>query len=228
MDDLKPDVTLGEAAGCGGMAMDAAACSGKRRGRPRAFDPDAVLETVLELFWMNGFAATSLDDISDATGVSRPSLAAAFGDKQALYIKAMERYQGQITEQLDDVLTCDGTCTCLRDIIDRYFDVMIAAYTGESEHPLGCAFMCTALNEAPQHDSILEMLRGTIDGFDRRFEAFFILAREKGFLRADADPKIMTQMISGLTSNLLVRARAGAGRDDLQKIARATTGFLFA
>jgi TetR/AcrR family transcriptional regulator, copper-responsive repressor len=212
---------------CSGHAMDAAACSAKRRGRPRAFDPDAVLEKVLKMFWERGFAATSLDDIALATGVSRPSLAAAFGDKQALYIKAMERYQDGIKAQLDTVLTCDGTCTCLRDIIDRYFDVVIGAYTGEREHPLGCAFMCTALNEAPQHESILEMLQGTIESFDRRFEDFFTKAREKGFLRTDADPMVLTQMISGLTSNLLVRARAGAGRDELRKIASGTTAFLF-
>lgn len=227
MDDLKADLKLADTDYCSGHGMDIAACSAKRRGRPRAFDPDAVLEKVLKMFWERGFAATSLDDIALATGVSRPSLAAAFGDKQALYIKAMERYQDGIKAQLDTVLTCDGTCTCLRDIIDRYFDVVIGAYTGEQEHPLGCAFMCTALNEAPQHESILEMLQGTIESFDRRFEAFFTKARERGFLRTDADPMVLTQMISGLTSNLLVRARAGAGRDELRKIASGTTAFLF-
>ena len=229
MDDLNAkDLSLSDVVCCGGQAMDPAACSGtKRRGRPRAFDCDAVLETVLELFWERGFTATSLDDISAATGVSRPSLAAAFGDKQALYIKAMERYQDNIKAQLDTVLTCNGCADSMRGIINRYFDIMIRAYTGEAEHPLGCAFMCTALNEAPQHESILEMLQGTIEGFDRRFEDFFTLAKEKGFLRPDADPKILTQIISGLTSNLLVRARAGAGREELKAITDTTTAFLF-
>ncbi len=230
MDDLKAnELITADVACCGGQAMDAAACvSGKRRGRPRAFDCDAVLETVLEMFWEKGFAATSLDDISAATGVSRPSLAGAFGDKQAIYIKAMERYQDNIKAQLDTVLTCNGCADSMRGIINRYFDIMIRAYTGEAEHPLGCAFMCTALNEAPQHESILEMLRGTIEGFDRRFEDFFTLAKEKGFLRPEADPKILTQIISGLTSTLLVRARAGASPDELKKITDSTTAFLFA
>jgi AcrR family transcriptional regulator len=104
MDDVKPDMAVNalDAVCCAGQGTEAAcAAAAKRRGRPRAFDPDAVLETVLEMFWENGFAATSLDDISEATGVSRPSLAAAFGDKQSLYIKAMERYQSRIAEQLD-------------------------------------------------------------------------------------------------------------------------------
>ena len=228
--DAKPDVGFDLTPEfCGGEAVDAAACCAvvKKRGRPRAYDPDVVLEKALEVFWQKGFAATSLDDLVEATGVNRPSLYAGFGDKEALYLKAMERYQRQIADQLDEVLTCNGCTGGLRGIIRRYFDVMIRAYTGETQHPLGCAFMCTALTDAPQHESILEMLQGTIEGFDRRFETFFSTARAMGFLSPDADPKLLTQMISGLTSNLLVRARAGAGRAELERIVDSTTGFLF-
>ena len=220
--DLSPEFFSGEAA-------DAAACCAviRKRGRPRAYDPDEVLEKALEVFWMKGFAATSLDDLVEATGVNRPSLYAGFGDKEALYLKAMERYHRQIAEQLDQVLTCQGCTGGIRGIVRRYFDVMIRAYTGEAEHPLGCAFMCTALTDAPQHESILEMLQGTIEGFDRRFESFFSTAKAMGFLSAEADPKLLTQFICGMTSNLLVRARAGAGRPELEAIVDSTTGFLF-
>ena len=214
---------------CGGQAADAEACAGapRKRGRPRAFDPDSVLETVLEMFWMRGFANTSLDDIAAATGVSRPSLAATFGDKEALYLKAMERYRQGINEQLDAVLTCNGQNDTLRGILTRYFDIMIRSYTGETEECLGCAFMCTALNEAPRHESILSVLQNTIDEFDRRFEAFFVAAQSRGHIGANQDPKVMSQMITSLTSSLAVRARAGASREDLQKIVDSTTNFLF-
>ena len=227
MDDLKtfelPDVT------CGGQGTDAEACAGsvRKRGRPRAFDPDVVLETVLEMFWMRGFANTSLDDISAATGVSRPSLAATFGDKEALYLKAMERYRNGISDKLDLVLTCNGLNDNLRGIINRYFDIMISSYTGETEECLGCAFMCTALNEAPRHESIMSVLQGTIEEFDARFERFFTKAQELGHIGSNQDPKVMSQMITSLTSSLAVRARAGASRADLQKIVDATTNFLF-
>lgn len=225
MDDLKtielPDAT------CGGQGDAGACASARKRGRPRAFDPDVVLETVLEMFWMRGFANTSLDDISAATGVSRPSLAATFGDKEALYLKAMERYRNGISDQLDTVLQCTGQDGTLRDIVNRYFDVMIASYTGETEECLGCAFMCTALNEAPRHESIMSVLQGTIEEFDARFERFFTKARELGHIGSNQDPKVMSQMITSLTSSLAVRARAGASRADLQKIVDATTSFLF-
>lgn len=218
-----------DSAACGGQAADAGACAGalKKRGRPKAYDHDTVLEQALEVFWQKGFAATSLDDLVEATGVNRPSLYAGFGDKEALYIKAMEFYQNRLRAQLDGILTCNGQGDTVRAIVNRYFDILIRAYTGEADHPLGCAFMCTALTDAPQHESILDMLQRTIENFDRRFEDFFVAAQTWRCLSADANPKVLTQMISGLTQNLLVRARAGAGRAELSKIASETTAFLF-
>src|SRR5450755_4517751 len=65
----------------------------KRRGRPRAYEPDVALGRALDLFRKSGFAATSLDDLSTATGMNRPSLYGAFGDKRELYIKSHQRYR---------------------------------------------------------------------------------------------------------------------------------------
>ena len=232
MDEVKPSQT--DAVYCGGMAMDgdlstAAACDAiRRRGRPRAFDPKIVLEKALEVFWERGFTATSLDDLSEATGVSRPSLAAAFGDKEALYIKSMQLYRKGINDQLDQVLTCNGMNDSLLNIVRRYFDVMIATYTGESDSCLGCAFMSTAVNEAPRHESIMDMVQTAIAGFDQRFEEFFSQAQAMGCMQSNADPKVLSQMIVGLTANIGMRARAGATRAELQRIINDTTAFLFA
>jgi TetR/AcrR family transcriptional regulator, copper-responsive repressor len=231
--EVEAELELPETAECAGKAVDDAACAYARvsraraRGRPRAYDPGGVLDKALKVFWQKGFAATSLDDLVEATGVNRPSLYAGFGDKESLYLKAMQRYRARTDSQLDAVLTCSGQNDTVRSIIRRYFDIMIDTYTGEAEHPLGCAFMCTALNEAPQHESILEMLQNTIDQFDTRFETFFAQARDMGFIRQDQDPKALSQMIIGLTANLGVRARAGASREMLQDMVRGTTALLF-
>src|SRR6476660_5686734 len=66
-----------------------------RRGRPRQYDPDSALARAAAAFWKNGYAGTSLDDLAAATGMNRPSLYAAFGDKRDLYLKTLERYQQQ-------------------------------------------------------------------------------------------------------------------------------------
>lgn len=212
---------------CGDQALEASACCKRPRGRPRAYDPDLVLKKALHVFWQKGFAATSLDDLVEATGVNRPSLYAGFGDKEALYLKSMQHYRQRISEQLDTVLSCNGQGDSLSTIVGRYFDIMIGTYTGQSEHPLGCAFMCTALNEAPQHESILEMLQNTIEEFDVRFERFFTDAQTYGCLATHHDPKVLAQMIGGITANLGVRARAGASADELRLIAGNMTRMLF-
>ena len=225
MDDMKMTELAVEV--CGGQGEVQACEAVRRRGRPRAFDTKVVLEKVLDIFWERGFSATSLDDLAEATGVSRPSLAAAFGDKEALYIKAMQLYRSWISDQLDEVLTCRGCGDSLLTIIRRYFDVMIASYTGDNESCLGCAFMSTAVNEAPRHESIMDMVQTAIASFDQRFEVFFAEAQQHGFLKPGADPKILSQMVVGLTTNIGMRARAGASREELRRIIYETTAFLF-
>src|SRR5579862_814519 len=75
----------------------------KRRGRPRAYEPDVALGKALDLFRKDGFAATSLDDLSAATGMNRPSLYGAFGDKRELYIKSYQRYRDDARASLIEV-----------------------------------------------------------------------------------------------------------------------------
>src|SRR5271167_5225405 len=70
----------------------------RRRGRPRAFEPEAALGHAMDVFWKDGFAATSLDDLTAATGLNRPSLYGAFGNKRALYIQAYRRYREHVRD----------------------------------------------------------------------------------------------------------------------------------
>jgi TetR/AcrR family transcriptional regulator, copper-responsive repressor len=75
----------------------------KRRGRPRAFEPDIALGKALDLFRKDGFAATSLDNLSAATGMNRPSLYGAFGDKRELYIKSYQRYRQDARMAMNEI-----------------------------------------------------------------------------------------------------------------------------
>src|SRR3954462_2684599 len=75
----------------------------KRRGRPRAYQPEVALGKALDLFRKGGFAATSLDDLSAATGMNRPSLYGAFGDKRELYIKSYQRYREDARAAMIDI-----------------------------------------------------------------------------------------------------------------------------
>src|SRR5690349_12514878 len=88
----------------------------KVRGRPRSFDPDEALVRAIERFRTHGFAGTSLDDLSAATGIARPSLAAAFGDKRAMYLAAIDRLTMRVERQLQRL----GEAKLpLRDVVER-------------------------------------------------------------------------------------------------------------
>src|SRR5258708_23586226 len=81
----------------------------KRRGRPRAYQPEIALGKALDLFRTAGFAGTSLDDLSPATGMNRPSLYAAFVDKRDLYLKRHPRYRADARSAILDIITEERT-----------------------------------------------------------------------------------------------------------------------
>src|ERR1700753_2863841 len=97
----------------------------KRRGRPRAYQPDVALGKALDLFRKDGFAATSLDDLSTATGMNRPSLYGAFGDKRELYIKSYQRSRADARAAMGDIF-----CTELpiKKRLQRIFAVALDIY----------------------------------------------------------------------------------------------------
>src|SRR5947208_2040725 len=106
----------------------------RSRGRPRSYDPDGALARALDIFWENGFAATSLDMLSDATAMKRPSLYAAFGGKQEIYLKALARYHGVVRASFVDALERDGP---VREVLARYLAQAIDLYTSTAAKPRG-------------------------------------------------------------------------------------------
>src|ERR1700753_330231 len=91
----------------------------KRRGRPRAYDPQVAIARAAEVFWKAGYAGTSLDDLVAATGMNRPSLYAAFGDKRDLYLKTLAYYRDEGRALARDALAGDPS---LRVFLKRFYD----------------------------------------------------------------------------------------------------------
>jgi AcrR family transcriptional regulator len=112
-----------------------------RRGRPRQYDPDSALARAAAAFWKNGYAGTSLDDLAAATGMNRPSLYAAFGDKRDLYLKTLERYQQQ-SRALSAQLLADSAT--LREFLTRFYDGALELYRAGEAEARGCYSISTA------------------------------------------------------------------------------------
>ena len=135
----------------------------RARGRPRAYDPDRALAQAMGAFWDRGYAATSLDDISAATGMNRPSLYAAFGDKHAIYMKALERHYGAGTALRDALSYDEPLCDALR----RAYGRALAVYLSEEHGARGCFVIGTAATEAVTDPEVRRFLGELVAGARR-------------------------------------------------------------
>jgi AcrR family transcriptional regulator len=187
----------------------------KRRGRPRAYEPEVALGKALDLFRTTGFAATSLDDLSAATGMNRPSLYGAFGDKRELYIKTYQRYRANARAATGDIFRLDGP---LRQQLERIYAVALDIYLSGEDGPRGCFTVMTAGSEAVADPDIRAMVQNALTELDKAFAHCFRRAKEKGELPEHADPVVLAQLASATIHSIAIRARARAPRKELEAI----------
>lgn len=187
------------------------------RGRPRSFDAGATLEQATLAFWRQGYAATSMDDLSAATGLNRPSLYGAFGDKHDLYLQALRLY----TEQSDAAIAAALAGRPLRAGLQQVFELALQLYLPAGEAARGCLLIGTAATEAPRDEAIRRQLGDSLRGFTAAFEARLREAVETGELPAGTDAAMRAQLVSAVLHSMALRARAGDPRDALAALARA-------
>jgi len=183
------------------------------RGRPRAFDKGKALDTALELFWRHGYEGTSISLLAERIGINVPSLYAAFGNKESLFLRAIERYSelnGRIYHESFKKKTAR--------------EVALAILTGEAElvtqrgRPDGCLMVQGALATSPESEKISEMMAGMRGMAEKWMAERFERAKEENDLPADADPKSLASYIMTLNSGLAVQAKSGVGKKQLLKV----------
>ena len=195
----------------------------KRRGRPRAYEPEVALGKALDLFRKGGFAATSLDDLSAATGMNRPSLYGAFGDKRELYIKSYARYRTDARAAMIEIFRGEMP---IRERLKRVYAAALDIYVADTSDPKGCFTVMTAASEAVADPEIRAMV---LDGFaelDKAFASSFRRAREKGELPPSADPVVLAQLASATIHTIAIRARARVPRKELETIVKGAIGVM--
>ena len=172
-------------------------------GRPRGFDPEKALDAAICTFWKHGYEGASLEALTTAMGINRPSLYAAFGDKADLFEKAVRRYQatnwGAIGEALSAAPDIDS-------LIDGYFAAVRQNVGGEGS-PRGC-LVASVLGEASEADPRWRALASEVTNGGRET----IAASLRRFVPADAAAR--TASLMGVTTGgLAVLARSGASAD---------------
>jgi TetR/AcrR family transcriptional regulator, copper-responsive repressor len=187
----------------------------RRRGRPRAFEPETALTQAMDVFWKDGLAATSLDDLSAATGLNRPSLYGAFGDKRALYIQAYRQYRKHVNEAFAPLFAADQP---LREKLKHILITALDLYLSGEEGPRGCFTVLTAASDAIADPEIHALVAQAIDATDRAFTRLFGDARAAGELPVDADARRLARIASATIHTLSIRARARIPRAELLPI----------
>ena len=187
----------------------------KRRGRPRAYQPEVALGKALDLFRRDGFAATSLDDLSAATGMNRPSLYGAFGDKRELYIKSYQRYREEARAAMVEIFRQEMP---LRERLERIYASALTLYLSGETGPRGCFTVVTAASEAISDPEIRAMVLEGLTELDKAFANCFRRAKDKGELPQGADPAVLAQLASATVHTIAIRSRARVPRKELEAI----------
>ena len=182
-------------------------------GRPREFNIDKALERAMELFWRQGYEGTYLADLTRELGLTRPSLYAAFGSKEGLFLKALDLYEARAGYR-QAALSAPTAVAYARALLEGAADLH-----GDKRNPPGCLGVQGALACAPQSDSIRkELIRrrkmGESNILDRLKRA-----KAEGDLPPDANPADLARYLSIVIYGITIQAAGGATRKELRSAA---------
>jgi AcrR family transcriptional regulator len=183
-------------------------------GRPRAFDPDTALDRALEVFWRQGYEGTALSDLTEAMGINRPSLYGAFGNKDELFGRVLDRYVDGPGGYSARALQQPSAQAVVRELVYGAVEL-----TAGPKSPGGC--LCVRTVQAcgpearPARDrAVARRMAGEL-ALRQRLER----ARSEGDLSADADPATVARYVMTVSDGIAVQAAAGTSREDLLRVA---------
>lgn len=184
-----------------------------RPGRPRGFDADRALDRALAIFWRDGYEGASLPALTRAMGINRPSLYAAFGNKEALFRKAVERYERGAAGYAPKALRQ----TTAREVVKALMEGIIALLT-KPQNPGGCLMVQGALacgeNASRVREELASRRAAGVAAIRRRFQR----AIDEGDLPASADASTLARFVATVMHGLAVQAASGASRKELVRV----------
>jgi AcrR family transcriptional regulator len=187
--------------------------SPRRLGRPRGFDADLALDRALRVFWRKGYEGASLSDLTAAMGINRPSLYAAFGDKQSLFRKALDRYGRGPAAFLGEALQ-EPTA---RRVVERLLRAEAELLTHPG-NPRGCLLVQGALACGDAADCVRRELITQRAKFATAIHQRLKRAKAEGDLPPGADPADLTRFVATLMNGMAVQAAGGATRRELLRV----------
>ncbi|RPK94023.1 MULTISPECIES: TetR/AcrR family transcriptional regulator [Streptomyces] len=173
--------------------------------RTKEFDPEAALQSALELFWQRGYEATSMADLVEHLGIGRASIYATFGNKHELYLKALDRYSENGDSGLLRELSQPGPALpAVRGIVRRF----AAEANADDRRAKGCFVTNTAAELGPHDPAAARRVEASWDHIETLLRSALVRAQAQGELGADRDPRALARMLLVLMQGLRVVGKA--------------------
>ncbi len=185
-----------------------------KMGRPRGFDEDAALEAAMRVFWEKSYEGTTMADLTEAMGINRSSMYAAFGDKESLFHRIMARYREGRMIYIRDALAQPS----LREVVARLIHGT-AEFLSTPDNPRGCLLIQGALacgtDAEPVKQAMIDWRKSGQAALKKRLQQ----AQSEGELPREIQPGDFARYLSALMAGLGVQAANGATRAELQRVA---------
>lgn len=182
----------------------------KPRGRPLAFNQEEALDAALNVFWSRGYEGTSMAELTEALGINKPSIYAAFGNKEELFRQALARYVSGpaafVTEVKKQATAYQVVESFLRQAADFFTS---------KETPNGCLIVQAALTCGQNSSVIQQELIAYRKSFEERFAERFELAKVQGDLPQQIDSRKLAKYVATIHQGMSVQASSGATREEL-------------
>jgi AcrR family transcriptional regulator len=182
-------------------------------GRHREFDVEKVLDSALCVFWRKGYEGASYADLTEAAGVERPALYSAFGNKEALFRKALDRYTEQYLGYLPEALQLPTSREVAAHILYNTADLN----TRFPSHT-GCLGVNGALAGSDESEPVRQVLIDFRAAAQARLQERFEKAKEEGDLPKTAKPDTLAAFVMAMTHGMAVQAKAGFRREMLEAV----------
>ena len=184
------------------------------KGRPRAFDPDVALQRALKVFWRQGYEGTSLSDLTAAMGINRPSLYAAFGNKEQLFRKALDRYLTGPAAHVREALAAPTA----REVAEYLLAGAVEQF-GDAKIPAGCLVVQAALTCGAEAEPIRQELAALRDDTRLALRRRFEQAVAEGDLPPGTNTGDLAAYLMTVVHGLAVQSATGLSREELRGIA---------
>lgn len=181
-------------------------------GRPRAFDPHVALEKAMRVFWEKGYEGTSLTDLTDAMGINRPSLYAAFGNKEELFLKVLDRYGSGPASYALKALKEPTARAVIEKLLRASVDLLSDPAT-----PRGCMAVQSVLCSSDAAATVREAARCSRTAMEAKMRERFDQARKEGDLPATVEPEDLARYVAMLLNGLSVQATNGASQAEMKQ-----------